>query len=121
MATKHRQGGLSILGFLFVSAVLVVAVMIGFRVAPPIIEYYSVKQALSDSLREISDPGSAIPDVRRSFQKRADAGYIDSVRGADIEVTRNNNIVTASVAWTRRLHLVANASLLLEFEATATR
>jgi hypothetical protein len=29
--------------------------------------------------------------------------------------------VTASVSWTRKLPMVANVSLLLEFEATATR
>lgn len=121
MTTKHRQRGVSILGFLFVSGVLVVIVMVGFRVTPAIVEYYSVQRALADSLQEIRDPGSATNDVRRSFQKRADAGYIESVRGADIEFNRDKNQITATVAWTRRLHLVANASLLLEFEATATR
>ena len=121
MATKHRQRGVSIIGFLFVAAVLVVVAMVGFRVTPSVVEYYSVKRALNDSLLEIRDPGNAVADVRRAFQKRADAGYIESVRGADIEFARDKNEITATVAWTRRLHLVANASLLLEFEASASR
>ena len=121
MAHRSGQRGLSIIGFLFVAAVGMVVAMVGFRVTPAVIEYYSVQRALADSLQDIRDPGSAMNDVRRSFQKRADAGYIESVRGADIEFKREKNQITASLAWTRRLHLVANASLLLEFEATATR
>ena len=49
------------------------------------------------------------------YDRRASAGYIESVRASDVEITRDRNQVTARVEWTRRLHLVANASLLLEF------
>ena len=36
-------------------------------------------------------------------------------------MTKEGNVVTASVAWTRILPLVANVSLYLEFEAKASR
>ena len=121
MAHRSGQRGLSMIGFLFVAAVVMVVAMMGFRVTPAIIEYYSVQRALADSLQDIRDPGTTIADVRRSFEKRANAGYIESVRASDLEITRDKNQVTARVEWTRRLHLVANASLLLEFEATASR
>lgn len=121
MAHPSTQRGLSVIGFLFVAAVLVVVAMIGFRITPAIIEYYSIQRALSDSLQEIRDPNSSIADVRRAFTQRIHAGYIESVRASDLEITREKNEITARVEWTRRLHLVANASLLLEFEAKATR
>lgn len=121
MAYRSAQRGLSIVGFLFVAAVVVIVAMIGFRITPAIVEYYSIQRALVDSLQEVRDPGSAVADVRRGFQQRANAGYIESVRGSDIEITRDKNEVTARVEWTRRLHLVGNASLLLEFEAKASR
>jgi hypothetical protein len=94
--------------------------MIGFRVLPSYIEYYSVKQALEQALVEAKDLNSAA-EVRKAFQKRADAGYIESVSGRDIDVVKLKNEVTASASWTRKLPMVANVSLLLEFEATATR
>jgi len=121
MAHPSTQRGLSIIGFLFVAGVVAIVAMIGFRIAPAIIEYYSIQRALVDSLQEIRDPGSSIADVRRSFGQRVNAGYIESVRASDLEITREKNEITARVEWTRRLHLVANASLLLEFEAKATR
>jgi len=120
MQMRTRQRGLSMLGFLFVAVVVVTCVMIGFRVLPSYIEYYSVQKALEQALADTQDLNSAA-EVRKAFQRRVDAGYIDSVSGRDIDVVKSKNEVTASASWTRKLPLVANASLLLEFEATATR
>ena len=120
MQMRTRQRGLSILGFLFVAAVVIVVVMVGFRVMPAYIEYYSVQKALQQSLDDAKDLNSAA-EIRNAFQRRADAGYIESVSAKDIEVTKTKNEITASVEWTRKLPMVANASILLEFEATATK
>ena len=115
-----RQRGVTMGGFMFVAAVVVVVVMIGFRITPAIVEYYAVKQALAEALDNVKDP-TALPDIQKAFQRRIDAGYIESVTSKDVELSKQGNNVTASVAWSRSMHLVANASLVLEFEAAATR
>ena len=120
MHTRTRQRGLSMMGFLFVAAVVIVVVMVGFRVMPAYIEYYSVRKALEQALNDAKDLNSTA-EIRTAFQRRVDAGYIESVSAKDIEVTKNKNEVTASVGWTRKLPMVANASILLEFDASATR
>jgi len=120
MQMRTRQRGLTITGFLFVAAVVIVVVMVGFRVMPAYIEYYSVQKALQQALDETKDLNSAA-EIRSAFQRRADAGYIESVDGKDIEVTKTKNEVTASASWSRKLPMVANASILLEFEASATK
>lgn len=120
MQQRTQQSGLTIIGFLFVATVIVVCVMIGFRVTPAYIEYFSVQKALEQALVTTRDLNSTA-EVRHAFQKRVDSGYIESVSGKDIEVTKSKNEITASASWTRKLPLVANASLLLEFEASATR
>jgi hypothetical protein len=120
MQQRRTQKGLSIIGFLFVAAVLVVVAMVGFRVTPAYIEYYSVQKALQRALDDAKDLNSA-KEVQTAFQKYADSGYIESVAGTDVEVTKQGNEITAAVSWTRKLHLVANASLYLEFDAVASR
>ena len=120
MQMRTRQRGLTMIGFLFVAAVVVVVVMVGFRVMPAYIEYYSVEKALEKALVEAKDLNSPA-EIRNAFQRVADAGYIESVSSKDIEITKSKNEVTASVSWTRKLPMVANASILLEFEATATK
>ena len=120
MSDRQRQRGLSIIGFLFVAAVAVIAVMIGFRMVPAYIEWMTVQKVLGKTLED-SKEGFTLYQFRRDFDLKASADYIDSVRGSDVEVTKEGNNLIATASWTRTLHLVGNVSLLLEFEATAKK
>ena len=120
MRNRHRQGGLTMTGFLLTAIVAVAVVMIGFRMVPPYIEYFTVKKIMAKTLDD-SKQGFSLYQFRRDFDLKASADYIDSVKGSDIEVSKEGNNLVATASWTRTLHLVGNVSLLLEFEATATK
>ena len=117
---QRQQRGLTIIGFLMVAVVVGIFVVVGARMVPAYIEYYSVQKSIEKSLNDARDP-SAIGDVRRSFEKYLATDYINSVRASDLEMTKDGNQTTVSVAWTRILPLVGNVSLYIEFEAKATR
>jgi hypothetical protein len=86
---------------------------------PSYIEYYTVKRSLEATL---NDQSNITPlDIRRSLERRIDADYVDSVRASDVTVSREGNQIVASLAWQKILHMVGNASILLEFEASASR
>jgi hypothetical protein len=116
----RRQGGLSMVAFLFVVVVALIATVVGFRVLPAYMEYFSVKAALEQSLVETRELNNTA-ELRKAFQKRCDAGYIESVGGRDIELNKVGNTFVASLAWTRKLHLVGNVYLLIEFDTKAQR
>ena len=120
MRQRTPQHGLSMTGFLFVAVVAVVVVMVGFRVMPAYIEHYSIQKAMKQSLDETRDLNMT-SEIRNNFQKHADAGYIESINSKDLEIVKTRNEVTMTASWTRKLPMVANVSLLLEFEAVATR
>jgi len=119
MTTPKRLRGLTMTGFLFVLVVVLIAALLAFRVIPAYIEYFSVQKALEGALNDSKDLSKA--DVRRLLERRLGAEYIDSVHAGDIEVTRTGNVTTASASWQTKLPLVGNASLLLDFDASATR
>jgi Tfp pilus assembly major pilin PilA len=119
MVDPRRQRGLTILGFIFVAAVIVVVALVGFRVLPSYIEYYTVKKALEATL---ADTANVTPqEIRRALATRISADYIESVRATDVTVTKENNQIVATLNWQKILHMVGNASILLEFEASAAR
>jgi hypothetical protein len=120
MRNRHRQGGLTMTGFLLTAFVAVAVVMIGFRMVPPYIEYFTVKKVMAKTLDDAKQ-GFSLYQFRRDFDLKASADYIDSVQGSDIQVTKEGNNLVAVASWTRTLHLIGNVSLLLEFEATATK
>ena len=120
MRNRHRQRGLTMTGFMFTAIVAVAVVMIGFRMVPPYIEYFTVKKIMAKTLDD-SKQGFSLYTFRRDFDLKASADYIDSVKGSDIEVNKEGNNLVATASWTRTLHLVGNVSLLLEFEATTSK
>jgi hypothetical protein len=120
MGNAGRQAGVSLLWFIFVIAVVLVVAIVGFRVLPAYIEFFSVEKALGETLREVQNVNNT-SEIRKQFQRKADAGYIESVDGKSIEMEKVGNDYIASVEWTRKLHLIGNASLLLEFRATSKR
>ena len=120
-AFERRQRGLTILGFVLVAAVVVIFAMVGFRVVPSYVEYYSVKKSLDDAMRS----GNVDPNNLRLFRddlaRRLQTSYVENVKANDAIVLRNGNQVTAELAWERRLHMFGNAWILLEFEAKSSR
>ena len=107
------------IGFLFVAAVLMVCALLAFRMIPSYIEFYTVQKALKDAIAETRDPTTQ--NIRRFVERRLSADYVDSISWNDVQVTKTGNVVTASVSWEKRLPLVSNVSLLMEFNAEASR
>jgi hypothetical protein len=118
---RNNQAGLTIVGFLLVAAVVVLFAMVGFRVVPSYIEYFSVRKALEDTMRGSgADPNNPLP-FRKELERRLQTGYVENVKAAEAIVTRSGSQVRAELAWERRLHMFGNASILLEFEVSETR
>ena len=120
MRYRAKQCGLTIIGFLLVAAVTIIFVAVGARMVPAYIEYFSVEKSLEKTLADVKDP-TMIVDVRKQFSKYIQTDYIDSVVPEDLDVQKDGNVVTATVTWSRKLHLAGNVSLFLDFEATASR
>jgi Tfp pilus assembly protein PilE len=117
--SRERQRGLTLVGFLFVAAVVLIAALVAFRMAPAYIEWYTVQRALENAVKDTTDP--TLNNIRRSMERKLNADYADAVSARDVEVTRQGNNIVASVSWQKKLPLVANVSLLLDFDASASR
>lgn len=115
------QRGLTIFGFLIAAAVVVIFALVGFRVIPSYVEYYSVKRALDDTMRGGNVDPNNLHAFRNELERRLQTSYVEEVKARDVLVQRNGNQLTAELSWERRLHMIGNAYILLEFEVTSTR
>jgi hypothetical protein len=113
------ERGLSMTGFLFTTIVVIIFALVAFRVGPSYIEYFTVQKALDQTMAEVETP--TIADIKRSMDRRLSADYVDSVRSSDVLVTREGNAIVATLSWQKVLHMIGNASILLEFEARSSR
>ena len=118
---QTTQRGLTILGFMLVAAVVIIFAMVGFRVVPSYIEYYSVKKSLDETMRSGTVDPNNLQAFRSELARRLQTSYVENVKANDAIVQRVGNQISAELAWERRLHMFGNAYILLEFEVTSTR
>ena len=114
-----NERGLSMIGFLFTTTVIIVVALIAFRVGPSYIEYFTVQKALDQTMLDVTNPTAY--EIRRSMDRKLSADYVDSVNAADVAIGREGNAITATLSWQKVLHMIGNASILLEFEARSSR
>jgi len=110
--TGHAQNGLSLVGFIFVIAILALVVILGMRVVPTVVEYAAIKKAITNA-----KTAGSVQEIRSSFDRQASAGYIDSVTGKDLEVTRTDGGFDVGVAYQRKIGLFGPVSLVIDYVA----
>lgn len=111
--TDRRQQGLSLVGFIFVIAIVALIAVLGMKVVPTVVEYVGVKKAITAA----KNAGSTPAEIRASFDKQADTGYIESVSGKDLQITKTNDGFDVGVAYEKRIALIGPASLVIDYVA----
>jgi hypothetical protein len=109
-----KQKGISLIGLIFGLAIVGSIVLLGLKVVPTIAEYRSIKNAISVAKGSSTNPG----DIRATFDKQAEVGYIESIKGKDLIIDKNGDDVEVSFSYEKKIPLVGPASLLLEYEGT---
>ncbi len=107
---KSKQRGMSFLGLLFVGGFLAVAGVIGAQIVPTAIEYQAIHKAANKS-RE----GNTVAEVRAIFDRAAAIDNIESIKGKDLEVTKNGDKIVVSFSYQREIHLAGPGYLTLKY------
>lgn len=113
-ATQDGQEGLSLVGFMFVTAIIAVLVVLGMKVVPTVIEYTAIKKAITTATAN----AASARDIQVAFDKQRDAGYIESVSGKDLEITKTADGFDVSVAYEKRIGLIGPTSLVIDYVAS---
>jgi hypothetical protein len=115
---RTKQLGISLGGLMAGSAVLIVLAMIGLKLTPSYIEFFAIKKAVN-AIAEESRGGGTVLQIRKSFDQRATIDDINSVKGSDLEVTKDGNSVVVSVGYRKEIPLVANMGIYIDFRAAS--
>lgn len=116
---QNQQRGLTMIGFLFVAFVLVMVAMLGMKLVPAYIEFFSVKKILAAMGQESDLKSQSNGDIRTSFSKRANVSYVTVVKPEDLSITRPDGVPVISVKYEFRTPLVGNVSLVVDFSASS--
>lgn len=112
IARRSRQRGLSFISVIFVGIVAVSAFAIGGQSLPIFMEYKAILKAANKAKLE-----ATVPDVRAAFDRAAQIDDIKSVKGEDLEITKQGDKVVVTVKYAREIPLAGPAYLVYRFRA----
>lgn len=117
---KARQNGMSIPGLLTVCVILGFVGILAAKIVPEVSEYMDIVREVKAVAADPAVRGS-VHDIKVAFEKRADVAYIKSITPEDLDISKDGDQIVISFAYTKKIPLFANASLLLDFQGSSSQ
>jgi hypothetical protein len=115
---RNKQRGISFLVVFLIGVVLALAAVGAMKIAPAYSDFMTAKKDMLAVAGSEGRTGSVV-DIRKAFDRRADIDSITVVTGADLEISKDGGDVVISFAYTKKIPLFANVSLLIDFAASS--
>lgn len=116
-----KQQGMTFIGLVLVIAAVIFLAVIGMKVVPAYMEFMTVKKAVK---RIADDPAfntMSKKDISKAFDKTASVDYITVIKGSDLVIEKNQTGNVVSAVYQVNIPIVANASVLLDFNTSTTK
>jgi hypothetical protein len=110
----HFQRGVSLSGLIAILAVLAVFALVAMKVVPSVLEYNAAKSAIAAA----KATNGSVQEMRIAFDKAAQINDITAITGKDLVIVRNGEQSEVAFAYEKRIPLVGNATLLIDYAAT---
>ena len=115
-----NQRGVSLTGLIITLAVLGFFVVMAAKLMPAYVEYFTVKKMFA-AMDQAGDLKGTVRDIRRSFDTRNAIEDVKSVKGEDLEITKEGGETVITATWSTKVSLVSNASACLDFMVTTSK
>ena len=118
---ESKQRGITFIGLVLVIVAIVCIAIVGMKVTPAYIEFFSVKKIISKIGNEPNFNEMSKKEIQEEFANGANIGYVTVINANDLVIEKRDtgNVVTAQYQVT--IPIVANASILLDFNATTEK
>ena len=114
---RRKQLGVS-LGALMVGAfVLIILALLGMKIAPSYMEFFTIKKAVAALAleRRTASPN----ELRKAFDQRAQVDDIATIKGADLEITKEGQEIVINAAYRKEIPLFGNVGIYINFAASS--
>jgi hypothetical protein len=64
--------------------------------------------------------GASVADIQTNFSRRASIDNVSRITGKDLDIAKNGEKVRIAFAYSAQIPLVANISLVIDFEGSAS-
>lgn len=111
---RTKQQGVSLGGLLVVLFLLVIVGILGLKLIGPYMEFFKIRGAV-EAIGADRGKTASVAEVRKAFDARATIDDISSVKGQDLEVTKEGADVVITFAYRKEIPLFANVGMFIDF------
>ena len=119
-SARKRQLGLSMSGFIVTAIVLIFAAVLAMKVIPAYMQDGEIKKVFDAVAQDPDLKNATIRDIQIAYSKRASVQDITAIKLDDVEIDKNDGRITLSASYQVKIPLVANISLLLDFNPSSS-
>lgn len=112
---SRSQRGVSLGGLLVGCFILALVALLGMKVAPEYMEYGTIKKITQAIVQDAAMRSASLGEVKNSFTKRAEIDMVTVITAEDLDITKENDNLVISFAYSKKVPLFANISLLIDF------
>lgn len=118
---RRRQSGITFIGWVILLVPLAIVAFAAIRVTPAFLNYTRVARAIEQTAKENQGSQSVSREALKvALEKRFDIDYVENPKIQDIAITKTGDGWVIEADYEEVVPLVANASLLLVFNKSAT-
>jgi uncharacterized protein DUF4845 len=111
----RKQHGVTITSLVIALVVVIFLALLGFKMVPAVMEYRSIKGAVSAIARD--KQGGTVAEIRRAFESRQAIDDFQAVKAADLDISKQGNQVVIAFAYRKEVPLFANVGVYIDFAA----
>jgi hypothetical protein len=117
-AMKEKQG-FTLGGFIVFLFLLIMGALLAFKLILPYVEYFEIQKTFKALAADPALQSGNRREIMRAFDRYADVNNLKAIAGDNIEVSKDGGAITLSADYSVKVPLVANISLLLDFNPTS--
>ena len=118
---KHNQQGMTLIGWIGTSVIIMVLALAAIRLAPVYLQYMKVADVIRDAPLRLQSGGAVTPKKIRSYiDKRFDVEAITVIMPDDVIITRKNDNYVITADYDHQVPFLANINFLVEFKTEST-
>lgn len=115
---RSSQRGITLISVLIIGVIAVFILLIGFRSVPAVNEFMAIERIIK-ILATDGDNGVSPGELRRNFDKRGEIDDVSTITGADLDIRKDSGKTIIEAEYSRKVPVVANVSLLIDFHASS--
>lgn len=121
MRSQRRQKGIGFIGLAFVVIVVGALLLLGFRLLPAYLQFFTVKGALQEITHNPELKGASLQEIRSAFDKRAIVNDINVIQGKELEIEKGGDGgFTVSANYSQQIPLFQNVSACIDFSTSSS-